>query len=91
MALKNYKITKYIKYPRSQSQQNSKIRSHENSILQLTDLILGAITYINRGLNTSEAKQQLCNFIKDYSNLELTRTSPLSHKKINLLVLDQLK
>lgn len=88
------KITKLQNILNSQGAKVNKIqkiRSHENSILQLTDLILGAITYINRGLNTSEAKQQLCNFTKNYSNLELTRTSPLSHKKINLLVLNQLK
>lgn len=67
-----------------------KIRSHENSILQLTDLILGAVTYINRNLTGSEAKLELSNLIQSKSEQTLKATSYFSHKKINLLVLDKL-
>lgn len=66
------------------------IRSHENSILQLSDLILGAITYINRNLNSSDAKLQLCSLIKSQSKQRLNKTSSLSSEKFNLLVLDRL-
>ena len=66
------------------------IRSHENSILQLTDLLLGAMTYINRGLNSSEAKIQLCSLIKSKSLQCLTNTSSLNETKLNLLILDRL-
>lgn len=66
------------------------IRSHENSILQLTDLLLGAITYINRGIHTSSAKLQLCSLIKTRASQSLTETSSLSESKLNLLILDRL-
>ena len=66
------------------------IRSHENSILQLTDLLLGAITYINRDIHTSSAKLQLCSLIKARASQSLTKTSSLSEGKLNLLILDRL-
>lgn len=66
------------------------IRSHENSILQLTDLLLGAITYINRDIHTSGAKLQLCSLIKARASQSLTKTSSLSEGKLNLLILDRL-
>lgn len=66
------------------------IRSHENSILQLTDLLLGAITYINRDIHTSSAKLQLCSLIKAGALQSLTKTSSLSEGKLNLLILDRL-
>ena len=67
------------------------IRSHENSILQIADLILGAVTYENRQLQTSDAKLELCRLIKNYSNSNLTSTSYLRNDKFNLLVLDKLQ
>lgn len=66
------------------------IRSHENSILQLTDLLLGAITYINRDIYTSDTKLQLCSLIKKKASQSLTKTSPWSENKLNLLILDKL-
>lgn len=32
------------------------VRSHESELLQLTDLLIGALTYANRGLASSTAK-----------------------------------
>lgn len=66
------------------------IRSHENSILQLVDLLLGAVTYINRDLESSNAKLQICSLIKSRSRQRLRETSSLSETKFNLLVLDRL-
>lgn len=66
------------------------IRSHENSILQLTDLLLGAITYINRDIHTSSVKLELCSLIKTKSSQSLTKTSSLSESKLNLLILNRL-
>lgn len=64
------------------------IRSHENSILQLADLILGSLTYSNRGLEGNEAKLQLIENIKKYSRSDLSST--FSTKKFNLLLLDRI-
>ncbi|QGY85767.1 DUF3800 domain-containing protein [Staphylococcus epidermidis] len=67
------------------------IRSHENVILQLSDLLIGAIAYENRNLNTSSAKIELIQYIKEKFNTKLNTTSPFSNEKFNLFVLDQLK
>ena len=60
------------------------VRSHEVEILQLTDLLIGAISYINRGLSTSVAKQELIKRIQERSHYSLTRTTLLRENKFNL-------
>lgn len=62
------------------------IRSHESEILQLSDLIIGAIGYANRGLNTSDSKIAIINKLKDrLGSKSLTTTSSFSNTKFNLL------
>jgi len=60
------------------------VRSHEVEILQLTDLLIGAISYINRGLSTSIAKQALIKRIQERSHYSLTLTTLLRENKFNL-------
>lgn len=60
------------------------VRSHEIEILQLTDLLIGAISYINRGLESSSAKLELINRIKERSGYSLTKTTLFLETKINL-------
>ena len=63
------------------------IRSHESEIFQLTDLLIGAVGYANRGLETSVAKQSL--IAQLHARLgpkALTQTAPFSNTKFNLLV-----
>ena len=62
------------------------IRSHESSIMQLTDLISGAISYINRGLVASEAKLELIKLIQKRSGYSLKKTTYLSDDRFNLLI-----
>lgn len=61
------------------------VPSHESELLQLCDLLIGAIGYHNRGLVGSTAKTTLINRIKKRSNLSLERNTLLAAKKINLL------
>lgn len=60
------------------------VRSHEVAILQLTDLLVGAVSYANRGLTASAAKQSLVQRMRDRSHYELTRTTLLREEKVNL-------
>lgn len=60
------------------------IRSHENQILQLTDLLIGALNYHRRNLYTSEAKLEIVNLIKRYVNID--STSRYSEDKFNILI-----
>ncbi len=60
------------------------VRSHEVEILQMTDLLIGAISYVNRGLNTSRTKLDLINLIRERSHYCLTKTTLLREGKFNL-------
>ena len=63
------------------------IRSHESELLQLADLIIGAISYANRGLSSSSAKLAIIDYLRaQLGQNSLTSTSLLAEKKLNLLV-----
>lgn len=79
------------KYQDNSIKKIQQIRSHENSILQLTDLILGAIIYRNRNLNTSSAKMEICDLIEKKSGSNLKETSYLRNSKFNLLIFDRFR
>jgi hypothetical protein len=60
------------------------VRSHEAEIFQLADLLIGAVSYANRGLQTSPAKMALVQRIRRRSGYSLTRTTLLHEPKFNL-------
>lgn len=67
-------------------QRIQQIRSHEVSLLQLTDLIMGAVNYLHRDLTSSPAKLALVNRIQQRSGLSLRSTTSLFENKVNLLI-----
>lgn len=60
------------------------VHSCEVEQIQLADLLIGAVGYINRNLSTSDAKTQLVEKIKKLSGYTLTRKTLLREKKFNL-------
>jgi hypothetical protein len=62
------------------------VRSHEVQILQLCDILLGAIGYANRDLHTSRAKEKLVERIRQRSGYGLRRTTLYGESKFNLFV-----
>ena len=62
------------------------IRSHEVESMQLTDLLIGALSYINRGLTTSSAKLAIVARMRERSGHTLTQTTLPREEKCNLLV-----
>jgi hypothetical protein len=60
------------------------VRSHEAEILQLADLLMGAVSYNARDLSASRAKTSLVERIKKRSGYELNRTTLLKEEKFNL-------
>jgi hypothetical protein len=60
------------------------VRSHEVAILQLADLLIGAVSYANRRLETSAAKLSLVQRMRERSRYDLTRTTLLREDKVNL-------
>lgn len=65
------------------------IRSHESLILQLTDLLMGALSYnLNNIEKKMVAKMQLIERIKHHTNQELINTSPYKESKFNLFFIN---
>jgi len=62
------------------------VRSHEIELLQLADLLIGAISYINRNLTTNSAKVALVEKIRELSGYSLVKTNLLREDKLNLFV-----
>jgi len=60
------------------------VRSHEVELLQLADLIIGAIAYVNRQEKGSEAKLALVQRIQERSGYKLTLSTLLREQKMNL-------
>lgn len=60
------------------------VESHHVGLLQLSDLLLGAVNYANRELSTSEAKLRVIQRIRERTGLSLTQTTLLTATKFNL-------
>ena len=77
-------------YDFSQSiiQRLQPIRSEEVQIMQLTDILIGAIAYENRsfpdGFQKSSAKQEIISIIKKRSGYTMKKTTLLREDKLNL-------
>ena len=54
--------------------------------MQITDLIIGAISYTNRNIKTSSAKNLIVDSIKEKSTYCLTKSTLLMEKKMNIFV-----
>lgn len=60
------------------------VRSHENSIIQLTDFMIGAVSYKCRKLNANLAKKQIIDIIEELSGQEIDITSKYSENKFDI-------
>lgn len=60
------------------------VSSRESELLQLCDLLIGAVGYVNRGLATSPAKRRLVERMRERSGLNLMQSSLLGATKVNL-------
>jgi len=62
------------------------VRSNEVEILQMADLLIGAVSYANRDLTTSSAKLALVQRVRERSGYSLIRTTLFREDKVNLFV-----
>lgn len=62
------------------------VRSDEVEIMQLTDILIGALSYLHRGLKTSPAKLELIKRIQDRSGYSLMKNTFFTERKTNLLI-----
>jgi hypothetical protein len=60
------------------------VRSHDVEQIQLADLLIGAVSHINRIEGGSRAKRELITRIKKRSGYSLTKTTLLGESKFNI-------
>jgi len=60
------------------------VRSHEVELLQIADLLIGAVQFVNRGMNGSKAKREVVGRILQRSGYSLVRSTLLMEKKFHL-------
>lgn len=60
------------------------VRSHEIEMLQVADLLIGAVSYVNRGLSGNDGKEALVARMRERSRYCLTKTTLLREDKVNL-------
>ncbi len=62
------------------------VRSHEVELIQLADLLIGAVSYVNKGLSTNEGKLKVIERIQKRSGYSLTLTTYLKESKFNIFI-----
>ncbi|MBV8802454.1 MAG: hypothetical protein JO131_05750 [Gammaproteobacteria bacterium] len=62
------------------------VHSCESQLIQLTDLLLGALTYKHRNLTTNTAKLAIDKIIESKFKYPLTKSTPLREDKFNLFL-----
>jgi hypothetical protein len=61
------------------------IRSHESELLQVADLLIGALGYVARGKAENRGKMRIIDFIKKQTGYSLIRSTLFREEKFNLL------
>lgn len=62
------------------------VHSHDIGLMQLADILIGAVSYHARGLSNSAAKNEIVQIIKDKTGLSLTRNTLPTERKFNLCI-----
>lgn len=75
-----------VDFDRTLIQSIELVHSHDVLLLQLADLLIGALAYMHRGLTDSPAKLALLAHLRKRSGLNLDRSSLLRAEKFNLFV-----
>jgi hypothetical protein len=61
------------------------VRSDELELMQLSDLLIGAVSYAARDLKTNRGKLRLVEFLRKQTGYSLTRSTLYREEKFNLL------
>lgn len=62
------------------------IRSHEVAVMQVADLLIGALSALHRGETKSAAKLKLIERIRERSGYSLTKTTLPKEEKMNIFI-----
>lgn len=67
------------------------VRSHEVELIQLSDLLTGAVSYVNRGLSSSRAKNIIIEHLKHRSKYSLKKSTLIREQKFNIFLWESSK
>lgn len=84
--LKEVLRTSHYDYSKSIVKGIQQVRSHEVELIQLADFLIGAISYVNRGLTTNKAKLQLIERIRKRSGYSLLSSTLYKEDKVNVFI-----
>jgi len=84
--LRDVLCNNYYDFDRTIIKDINLIKSHQVELLQLTDVLLGALTYNARNLETNKGKVLIVDRIKKRSGYSLNNTTLLREDKFNILV-----
>ncbi len=62
------------------------IHSNESDLMQLTDFLLGAVSYRHRKLSTNTAKEAVISCLEERLGRDLLNSTPLREEKFNLFL-----
>jgi len=62
------------------------IHSKESDLMQLTDFLLGAVSYRQRGLSGNAAKEAVIKHLEESLERDLLQSTPLREEKFNLFL-----
>lgn len=62
------------------------VRSHEVELIQLADLFTGAVSYVNRNLESSQSKNTLIEYIRHRSRYSLRKSTLYKERKFNIFI-----
>jgi hypothetical protein len=62
------------------------VHSHEVELLQITDMLTGAISYIHRNLSGNEAKVKIIEKIRSRSGYKLLKSTLFKEDKMNIFI-----
>ena len=62
------------------------VHSHDIGLMQLADILIGAMSYHARGLGGSPAKNDIIQLLKEKTGLSLTRNTLPGERKFNICI-----
>lgn len=84
--LKEVLCNNHYDYAKSIIRGIQQVRSHEVELIQLTDFLTGALSYVHRGLNTNHAKLVIIDRIKRRSGYSLLHSTLYKENKVNVFI-----